>query len=473
MQCPSCGRPNKPSARFCAHCGVLLDEGGTLQTGQSMDGGTYRIIQPLGKGGMGAVYLAANAKAFDRVCVIKEVIEYYDPANVDERRKAVERFESEARMLATLKHPGIPDIYAYFTEGERNYLVMEYIEGPNLAEGLTRERNGQIIQGRPLPKKDVLRYTIQICDVLQYLTSRQPPVMHNDIKPANIILDKNSGRAVLVDFGTAKTRYVRQGRGTPGPQQSSVYGTVGYAAPELYKGWAEPRSDVHALAATAYHLLTDDDPRAHPFAWPQMGAIPKALRLILSAALRPDVTQRPTAAEFQRQLEGVLSPANGDRIEAHIPAPAVEVSPTRIELGFAADNELLTDRASFEVRNRGTASATCRIEGAPPWLILGLLDAPELAPPESFACLPGQAHVVEMVGRVDQLPRGVSQHGATLHVNVDGKRVGQVRVVLVPQAGEHKAGSRLGTILGIGFASVAFVGAIVWFLIYVLPRVLP
>jgi len=185
------------------------------------------------------------------------------------------------------------------------------------------------------------------------------------------------------------------------------------------------------------------------------------------------VTQRPTAAEFQRQLEGVLSPANGDRIEAHIPAPAVEVSPTRIELGFAADNELLTDRASFEVRNRGTASATCRIEGAPPWLILGLLDAPELAPPESFACLPGQAHVVEMVGRVDQLPRGVSQHGATLHVNVDGKRVGQVRVVLVPQAGEHKAGSRLGTILGIGFASVAFVGAIVWFLIYVLPRVLP
>ena len=239
MNCPICRRQNSQDDRFCTYCGAALDsETAMLQAGQLVDGGTYRIIRPLGKGGMGAVYLAANTKAFDRQCVVKEVIEYYDPTDPAERQKAIRRFEIEARTLASLKHPGIPDIYAYFSERGRNYLVMEYIEGPNLSQGLTRPQDGQTVQGQPQPVKDVIPYAIQVCEVLDYLEKHQPPVIHNDIKPANIILDKNGGQAVLVDFGTARTRYTRQSPGQPGKQQSSVYGTVGYAAEELYNGEA-------------------------------------------------------------------------------------------------------------------------------------------------------------------------------------------------------------------------------------------
>jgi serine/threonine protein kinase len=322
MLCPSCGQQNSPGARFCVFCGAVLeDEPRTLQAGQRVDGGTYRIIRPLGKGGMGAVYLAANTKAFDRPCVVKEVIQYYDPTDPEARQKAIERFEAEARTLASLKHSGIPDIYAYFTENGRNYLVMEYIEGPNLAQGLTREEGEGSIPGSPQPLEDVVKHCIQICEVLTYLQQHQPPVIHNDIKPANIILDKNTGQAVLVDFGTAKTRYASQGAGKPGRQHSSVYGTVGYAAPELYEGRAEPRSDVYALAATAYHLLTDDDPRGHPFKFPNMNAVPMPFRQALLDALEVDVRKRITARQFSERLQRALQPASSQPISAPLAPP--------------------------------------------------------------------------------------------------------------------------------------------------------
>jgi serine/threonine protein kinase len=322
MKCTVCGNQNKTSARFCAYCGTpLVEDGDELQTNQLVDGGTYRIIRPLGKGGMGAVYLAANTKAFDRQCVIKEVIEYYDPIDPEARDKAMRRFEVEARTLASLKHPGIPDIYAYFSEQSRNYLVMEYIQGPNLAEGLTRERDGVTTKGQPLPVDKVVRYAIQMCDVLSYLEHHQPPVIHNDIKPANIILDENSGRAVLVDFGTAKTRYARQAAGLPGRHESSVYGTVGYAAPELYEGRADPRSDVYALAVTIYHLLTDDDPRSHPFQFPQMQAIPEVVREALQSALQNKVTMRPTASEFSGMLQNALAALYPEMTSGALPRP--------------------------------------------------------------------------------------------------------------------------------------------------------
>jgi serine/threonine protein kinase len=257
---------------------------------------------------MGAVWLVAQTKAFDRLAVLKEVVEYFDPANVSDRRKALERFEAEARTLGDLKHPGIPDLYAYFSEQGHNYLVMEYIEGPDLRKWLTREEEdtGQLLPAQRLSVDDVLRYTIQVCAVLEYLAGRQPPVVHNDVKPGNIIIDEHSARAVLVDFGTAKTRYL-QVLGKPQPKRDSIYGTVGYAAPELYQGHSEPRSDVYSLAATAYHLLTDDDPRDHPGQYPQLQELPPALVAILEAALEPGVENRSTASEFRHSLEGYMA----------------------------------------------------------------------------------------------------------------------------------------------------------------------
>jgi serine/threonine protein kinase len=282
-----------------------------LQPAQVLDGGAYRVVRPLGKGGMGAVWLVAQTKAFDRLAVLKEVIDYFDPGDAEERQRALDRFEAEARTLGDLKHPGIPDLYAYFSEGGHNYLVMEYIEGPDLRKGLTHEDGdtGQLMAGGPRPPDQVLRYTIQVSEVLEYLASRQPPVVHNDIKPGNIIIDEHSARAVLVDFGTAKTRYLRAGQ--PDGSKDSVYGTVGYAAPELYHGHSEPRSDVFSLAATAYHLLTDDDPRDHPFQYPHLDAMPVRLADILKGALAEEIEERPTATEFRQQLEGYVAGLTG------------------------------------------------------------------------------------------------------------------------------------------------------------------
>jgi serine/threonine protein kinase len=309
VACPNCGRLNRPGARYCASCQAPLSATASLpQPGQLLGGGAYRIVRSLGKGGMGAVWLVAQTRAFDRLAVLKEVVEYYDPSDAEARQKAAQRFEAEARTLGDLKHPGIPDLYAYFSEGGHNYLVMEYIEGPDLSKGLTHEDDdsGQHVPGGPLPLDAVVQYAIQICEVLEYLAGRQPPVVHNDIKPGNIIVDEHSGRAVLVDFGTAKTRYLRA-EGRPDGKKVSVYGTVGYAAPELYRGHSEPRSDVYSLAATAYHLLTDDDPREHPSQYPQLDSLPPALADVLRAALAPEVEDRLTAAEFRQQLLDYLA----------------------------------------------------------------------------------------------------------------------------------------------------------------------
>ncbi len=313
VACPNCGRLNRPGARYCASCQTPLGAAAArLQVGQLLDGGVYRVVRPLGKGGMGAVWLVAQTKAFDRLAVLKEVVEYYDSSDAEERNRALDRFEAEARTLGDLKHPGIPDLYAYFSEGGHNYLVMEYIEGPDLRQGLTREEDdtGRLIPGGPVAADAVLSYTIQVCEVLEYLATRQPPVIHNDIKPGNIIIDNNSGRAVLVDFGTAKTRYLKA-LGKPDGSRASIYGTVGYAAPELFRGHSEPRSDVYSLVATAYHLLTDDDPRDHPMQYPLLDTLPPPLAGILRSALAEDVEARPTAADLRQQLEAYLAGLSG------------------------------------------------------------------------------------------------------------------------------------------------------------------
>lgn len=307
--CRFCGANNRPTARFCIQCGAALPEpevashtSQALQPGQTMHNGQYRIVRQLETGGMGTLYLAANTQAFDRLCVVKEMIAYYAP---DEEARARARFEEEAKTLASLRHPGVPDIYGFFSEGGHHYIVMEYIEGENLATGLgTSDANHRVSVSPARNQADIVRYGIQICRVLEYLASIRPtPVMHNDIKPANIIIDKHGGQAVLVDFGTASARYRSGGGGQPGAQLSSVYGTVGYAAPELYNGHAEPRSDVYALAATLYHLLTDDDPRDHPFKFPRLPDLPAGLRVILQKALAAAVEDRLTATEFRQQLE--------------------------------------------------------------------------------------------------------------------------------------------------------------------------
>ncbi len=189
---------------------------------------------------------------------------------------------------------------------------MEYIEGETLELAVTHlDPLGRAVPARPLPPDVVVRHASRICTVLEYLASRPKPVIHHDIKPANLIVDGTSGEVRLVDFGTAKIRARWAAQARKGGPQTTIFGTRGYAAPEQFHGESEPRSDVYALAATVYHLLTDDDPGDHPFQFPKLATMPGPVSDALERALRPEVRRRSSAVEFGVALEAWLIPEDG------------------------------------------------------------------------------------------------------------------------------------------------------------------
>jgi tRNA A-37 threonylcarbamoyl transferase component Bud32 len=273
-----------------------------LTPGQTLAGGRYTIVRSLSQGGTGAIELAVDHEAFDRPVVIKTLLPPEQPADAAEQQATQERFLREARTLAALRFPTIPRIYSCFQEGGQSFIAMEYIEGTDLSAHLTRadEATGLPVSGRPAPLPSVIRWGVSLCRTLEYLAAREPPVVHQDIKPANLILARDSGELYLVDFGAARARPVA----LPAGGKTGIFGTPGYAAPEQFQGRSEPRSDVYALAATLYHLATDDDPGAHLFAFPRLGHL-GYLGQVLGAALQPDPAARPSATELRVQLEAI------------------------------------------------------------------------------------------------------------------------------------------------------------------------
>lgn len=306
VACPSCGSPLRSEARFCSRCGYLV--GKQLAPGAELSQGQYQIVRSISKGGMGAVYLAYDRRAFNRLCVVKQMLEYYDAGSPEDQRRAQQRFEEEGRTLASLSHPGIPRIFAFAQEFGRYFIVMEYIQGDNLARFVTHEgAQGRTAPARRLHQEEVIRYAIQVCHILEYLHAQPRPVVHQDIKPANLILESLTGDVRLVDFGTARSRDHAEGQ----PDESDdegAYGTAGYAPPEQYRSKPAPRSDVFALAATVYHVLTDDDPQDHPFQWPQLERLPKELGLALQRSLRNKPEDRSSARELRQALEAMSTP---------------------------------------------------------------------------------------------------------------------------------------------------------------------
>ena len=213
--------------------------------------GRYEIVRRIGGGGMGAVYLAKDRNLGDAPRAVKEMMEsHLDPA---QHEKAIGDFKRESLLLTSLEHPSIPTIYDYFYDSDRSrfYLVMKYISGGDLAS-----RMRAAIGGR-LDEKTVTDWGMQVADVLDYLHSRPKPIIYRDLKPANLMIDGNTGRIMLIDFGIA--RWVTQ-------QEKGVtaVGTMGYAPPELFSGRVQPASDVYSLGATMFHLLTGSDPQDNP-----------------------------------------------------------------------------------------------------------------------------------------------------------------------------------------------------------------
>jgi serine/threonine protein kinase len=210
-----------------------------LEIGQSIHHERYRIDSLLGQGGMGAVYQAWDTN-LEIPVAIKE--------NLDASPEAQKQFTREAQILARLAHPNLPRVIDSFIIPEvGQYLVMDYVEGEDLQTMLGR-------LGR-LPEPQVLNWISQICDALAYLHNQSSPIIHRDIKPGNIKI-RSDGRAMLVDFGIAKVY---------NPTIATTMGarafTPGYSPPEQYgTGSTDRRSDIYALGATVYHLLTGNPP---------------------------------------------------------------------------------------------------------------------------------------------------------------------------------------------------------------------
>lgn len=214
--------------------------------------GRYRIIRQLGQGGMGAVYEAVDRR-LDTTVALKETL------FTDEKLR--KQFEREARLLARLHHQALPRVSDHFNEGTGQFLVMQYIAGEDLADMLA-QRNG------PFPQEEVLRWADQLCDALDYLHTQDPEIIHRDIKPQNLKLTAR-GQVVLLDFGLAKGS---AGQMSVVTTSASIFGyTPNYAPLEQVQGLGtDARSDIYALAATLYHLLTNVKP---PDALSRAGAL--------------------------------------------------------------------------------------------------------------------------------------------------------------------------------------------------------
>ena len=267
----------------------------------------YRIQAPIGRGGMGSVYLAEDMRLEGRRCAVKAV--HFDAALQPELVAEMQRqFSREASVLARLDHPNLPKVSDYFSEGGWDFLVMDFVSGQNLKEIMDEARRA----GRFLSEFEVLGWARQLCDALEYMHSQPHPVLHRDIKPSNIKLAP-SGLIKLVDFGLVKlisddgtqTVTILQGRGTAAYTPLEQYGED--------DSHTDARSDLYALGATLYHLLTNTTPAQakQRFLNPDVLRRPTTLnphvsplveQAILDAmAMHPD--DRPaTVAEFRTQL---------------------------------------------------------------------------------------------------------------------------------------------------------------------------
>lgn len=345
QMCPNCSTNNDDQNKTCTRCGMPLR---SLLGENTLLSQRYKLVSVLGCGAMGAVYLATDERLVGRRCAIKENLpDPGAPVNVQEQSR--EQFMAEARILARLDHPNLPKVSDYFIENQREYLVMDYVEGEDLESRM--ERSGQA-----LPEADVLGWADQALDALGYLHSQKPqPIIHRDIKPANLRVDLYN-RVKLVDFGLVKlfdadspeTKAELRGIGTPA-----------YAPIEQFAGSQEhtdARSDIYALGATMYHLLTNVPP------------IEVHKRL-----LKPETLSPP----------GRLNPALSPQTEEVI-LRAIEIYPNERYQNAAEMRLALTRRppatpaATVSLPGAATSTAPSSVPtrgGTSPWLagVLGLL----------------------------------------------------------------------------------------------------
>lgn len=303
--------------------------GALMLTPETVLQGRYRIVRSLGQGGMGTVYEAVDER-LDSTVALKETL------FADERLR--KQFEREARLLARMHHQALPRVSDHFSEGDGQFLIMQFIPGDDLAEKFAQRRG-------PFPSSEVLTWADQLLDALDYLHTHEPPIVHRDIKPQNLKVTAR-GQIILLDFGLAKGQASEISRVTT---SASIFGyTPNYAPLEQIQGLGtDARSDLYALAATLYHLITGVKPpdaltRAAALVNGQPdplkpasevnGVIPQALSAVLDRAMAQNRDQRyRNAAEMRRTLQQGEAETVTGRSEANtvlFPSASLTVSPT-------------------------------------------------------------------------------------------------------------------------------------------------
>ena len=237
------------------------------------------IERQLAFGGMSAIYLAIGKDK--QRCVLKEAVVPSD-ANEQLRNAAENMLEREARILASLSHPNIARVLDHFLESGRHYIMMELVDGADLRR-LVKEHGKQ-------SEADVQHWALQLLDILQYLHTQAPPVVHRDLSPDNLMLREN-GELCLIDFGAAN-HFVGTATGT-------LIGKQAYIAPEQLRGKAEPRSDIYAFGCTLFFLLTGEDPE--PLSVSNVrelnGGVSEKLAQIIASCTAQEECDRAASAE--------------------------------------------------------------------------------------------------------------------------------------------------------------------------------
>jgi serine/threonine protein kinase len=293
----------------------------------------YRIVRILKSGGMGSVYEAIDTKLADSPCAVKEI---HEAALASRESGYIQsRFYEEMKSLVALDHAAIPKVRDYLNEDNKVYIVMELVQGRSLQEEI--EQRQELHQEAPVDY--IALDMIRLLDTLTYLHGQTPPVIHRDVKPANILRDSRSGQIKLVDFGLA--------RSAGGPNTQTVVGTMGYCAPEQMMGKAEPRSDVYSVGVTMMHLLTGVTPEMELFEArkPELPGVRPGLSEIIEKATQVKPGERySSAAEMSAALQGWLHrptqvvpsrPAAAAPVAARAASPELPVSPLSTPKGRA------------------------------------------------------------------------------------------------------------------------------------------
>ncbi len=298
-----------------------------LLTPETIIQNRYHIRHLIAQGGMGAVYQATDQRLGSTVA-LKQVLTG-DQAESKEAADFCKAFEREARLLANLSHPALPSVSDYFTEGQSQFLVMQFIPGDDLGTVLEHDSKAFFSADGAA---QILQWTNQLLDVLDYLHRRQPPVIHRDIKPRNLKPTPH-GDIILLDFGIAKGATGKSMFASVSVHSVRAF-TMEYAPLEQVQGsGTDPRSDLYALSATLHHLLTGTAP---PDALTRAAAmlsgeadplrpvhevnhyVPPSVSFILQQAMEPRLPHRFARAKAMRTaLHAALQSAS-----AHAFSPA-------------------------------------------------------------------------------------------------------------------------------------------------------